>query len=649
MPSQQLTSPPLHELLPNRLAGSARRWQLLGGSLLIALTFLVYWPSVHGEFIIDDDILLAKSDLIKASDGLYQFWFTTKPIDYWPVTNSTLWIEWRLWGENTTGYHVVNLLLHVASSLLIWAILRRLAIPGSYLAALLYAVHPLNVQSVAWISQSKNTLSMFFFLLALLWWIKADADPGTTGDNRRERQAVSPLSNHAVWYRLSLAAFVMAMLSKGSVAVLPLMLLVLIWWQRGRVDQRDLLRTAPFFVVALILTGVNVWFQTHGTAVVVRDVNFWQRLAGAGAVVWFYVYKAIIPINLVFIYPQWNIDVGQIQWWLPDLGCIAITALLLWKRHNRWGRPILFSWALTCIALMPVLGFTDVGWMKFSLVADHYAYIALIPIMALVAAGCMIWYRRSESTLRFAAAITIAVLVVTRLFLTWQRSMVFADAITLYERILEKNPKSWLPHHNLGVAYAKIGRDEKAIEQFQAALDDGDTDNTATRYDWGNALSRLGRYSDAIVQYQRALEMDPSDANVHNNLGTVLYNLKRMSEAQLEFATAIQHKFNFPVAHYNLGMLLLDEGQPKTAVTSLETAIGQRHDYIKAWKKLAVAYQQLGLSDKAHEATQTAIQILRQQGTEDEAAQLEKKLDTAPRDTQTDKADRAPSSSAASR
>lgn len=395
VPNQRIKLPTLQSPIARWLSDRPRRRMLLGGALIFALTLIVYWPSMRGEFILDDDVLLTKSELITAPDGLYQFWFTTKPLDYWPVTNSTLWLEWRMWGTETTGYHVVNVLLHIASSLLVWTILRRLSIPGSYLAALLFAVHPLNVQSVAWISQCKNALSMFFFLLSILWWLRAD-------EGRPIAEAIAETApsgeryQSIAWYWLSVAAFLAAMLAKGSVAVLPLILLTIAWWRRDRIVRRDLMRTVPFFAVAVALTAVNIWFQTHGAAVIVRDVNGWQRLAGAGAVVWFYIYKAIVPINLVFIYPQWNIDVGQIQWWLPDVGIIAVTALLIWQRRNPWARPILFAWVLTCISLAPVMGFTDVGFMKFSLVADHYAHIALIPTMALIAAGCVIWYQRTN-------------------------------------------------------------------------------------------------------------------------------------------------------------------------------------------------------------------------------------------------------------
>ena len=359
----------------------------LGAVLIVLLTTAVYWPALSGGFLIDDDKLISDNSLVRSSDGLLRIWATTQAMDYWPLTNTSFWLEWRLWGFNPTGYHVTNLLLHIAAAFLIWAILRKLAIPGEFLAALLFAVHPVNVESVAWISQRKNMLAMFFFLLSILWWLRATEAP-----TRR-------------WYWLSLLAFTLAMLSKGSVAVLPVVLLLIVWWQKRRVDKSDLLRTVPFFVVAIVLTLVNVWFQKHGLDVVVRDVNFGQRLAGAGAVVWFYLAKALAPIDLVFVYPQWQIDAAQLLWWMPLVAALLVTVMLLLGRNP--ARPLLSAWLLFCVALLPVLGFTDVGFMQYSLVADHYQHIAIIAVVALVAAAWCAWQETDKQT----AIVTAAVLV----------------------------------------------------------------------------------------------------------------------------------------------------------------------------------------------------------------------------------------------
>ncbi len=253
-----VSAPPIDapNVMPSRLA--------VAGALVIVLaTVFVYWPCRHGEFLWDGGLLITENPLVKSPDGLSRIWFSTEPVDYWPVTNSMFWLEWHLWGDNTTGYHAINLFLQIANSLLIWLILWRLSVPGAFLAALLYAVHPVNVEGVAWIAQLKNGLSLFFFLLSVDCYLRADRDLTD------ERSSKSPPASNAVtlpllsvsWYWISLAMFILAMLSKGSVAILPVVLLLIVWWRRGRIARTDLIRTAPFFLVAVVLTLVNIWFQ----------------------------------------------------------------------------------------------------------------------------------------------------------------------------------------------------------------------------------------------------------------------------------------------------------------------------------------------------------------------------------------------------
>ena len=240
-----------------------------GAALIVFVTSIVYSQSLSGNFIWDDDLLVARSKLIQAPDGLQRIWFTTEPVDYWPVTNSSFWLEWRLWSSHSTGYHITNLLLHIADSLLVWAVLARLRIRGAFLAALLFAVHPVNVESVAWIAQRKNLLSLLFFLLSALAYFKSES-----GDS----SSVETASGFNRWYWLSLLAFVLAMLSKGSVAVLPLMLLLTAWWQRGRITRIDLIRITPMLAIAVGLTFVNIWFQNRHPEEIVRSVSLIQRV-----------------------------------------------------------------------------------------------------------------------------------------------------------------------------------------------------------------------------------------------------------------------------------------------------------------------------------------------------------------------------------
>ncbi len=384
-----------------------------GITAIILITFLAYLPSINGGFILDDDIYLTNNQFIKSSDGLYQFWLTAKPIDYYPISNGSLWIEWRMWGMNTMGYHSTNLLLHAAEALLVWIILRKLFIPGAFLAAFIFAVHPVNVESVAWIAQRKEMLAMLFFLLSILWYLKAETHSAPPQDHFYQ-----PIAGPLYW--LSLLAFVLAMLSKGSATVLPVLLLAIVWWQRS-LTRCDMVRTAPFFLLAAALTVVNIWFQMHSTEKVIRAATFVERLLGAGGVVWFYLYNAFLPLNLVFVYPQWDTKAGNPLWWAPFLAALIVTAVL-WRYRAGWSRPYLFAWAFFCVALAPVMGFMDVGFMEYSLVADHYQHIAIIGVITLAAAGWSAW-RQWTRKAAYWAATAVAILVLGALvFLSWRKA-----------------------------------------------------------------------------------------------------------------------------------------------------------------------------------------------------------------------------------
>jgi hypothetical protein len=307
---------------------SSPRMRIVAGAVLIVTAaFVAYFPALSGGYLLDDNEYLANCPANQASDGLYRIWCTSELNDYYPVTNTTLWLEWRLWGLNPTGYHVTNLLLHIAAALLLWAVLRKLAIQGSYLAALLFTVHPVNVESVAWIAQRKNTLAIVFFLLSIFWYLR---DEGARGERRVGR-----------WYWLSLLAFILAVLSKGSVVILPLVLLLVVWWRQGRISRWDVLRSSPFFLLAAVWTPVIIWFLTHGSETAVRHASFVQRILGAGGVVWFYLSKSLVPINLIFVYPQWNILANDLLWWLPLGAGLGVTGLLIWQRslpNANWSR-----------------------------------------------------------------------------------------------------------------------------------------------------------------------------------------------------------------------------------------------------------------------------------------------------------------------
>ena len=319
------------------------------------------------------------------------------------------------------------------------------------------------------------------------------------------------MDHHRKWYWISLLTFVVAMLSKGSVAILPLVLLMIVAWKKGRVARSDVVALIPFLVVAIVLTLVNVWFQHHDRSGAIREVSIAQRLAGAGTAPWFYLAKAFLPIDLAFVYPPWEIRVHEIEWWLP-LAAAAYLSIWLASCRKRagttWCKSVLFSWTYFCLALFPVMGFTDTGFMQYSLVADHYAQLALLGVLAATAATWSYWNQKSFSVVHFVAKPT-AIFVCTLLsFLTFEQSRLYGNSVRLYQDALKKNPSSWLAENNLGLALVEAGNQLEAIDHFRQAL--------AIKPDFARALLQLGN---GAIQYRssrrshralrQALEYDP--------------------------------------------------------------------------------------------------------------------------------------------
>lgn len=574
-------------------ARSSRMWRrLAGAALVVVVATVAYWPAMRGAFILDDGPLITENPIVQAPDGLSRFWRTSEATDYWPLTNTSFWLEWRLWGVNPTGYHVTNLILHIVAALLIWAILGKLIIPGAFLAALLFVVHPVNVESVAWISQRKNTLALVFFLLSILWYLCAEEAKKNSEEEKRRRGDEGSFSAAGLgrWYWLSLLAFLLAMLSKGSVAVLPVVLLLIVWWRQQRIGVLDAARTAPFFLIAAVLTYVNIWFQKHGLDLVVRDVDFTQRLAGAGAVVWFYLAKAVAPLHLVFVYPQWEIEPARFIWWLP-LAAVLIVTLLLARRIRaptaNWGRACLFAWLFFCVALVPVLGFTDVGFMQYSLVADHYQHIAMIAVAALIGAVWSVWRHRSPGARRWATVIAVGLVTVLGL-LTWQQNKLYSGPLPLYQATLEQNPNSWVIHNDVGVALRKIGNVQEAVAHYQQALRLR-PDYADAHYNFGNVLYHLGQTESAIAEYEEALRLKPNDASAHDNLGSALAQMGRPQEAIEHFEQSLRIKWDSPITHNNLGNILADMGQQRKAIAHYRQALQLKPDYAEAHNNLGVA------------------------------------------------------------
>jgi Flp pilus assembly protein TadD len=631
-----LISPPNRRPLGLVEPGGGPGW--LAGALVL-LCLIAYLPTLHNGFVWDDDVFLTKNALIQAPDGLCRFWFSTQPSDYWPVTSTTLWLEWRLWGLHAAGYHATNVALHLAEALLLWSILRRLRVPGAYLAALLFVVHPVNVESVAWIAQRKNLMAMLFYLLSIHCFLRtrwSDPTPGrwldsAAGPAPRSRVAppsdlVAPpsdlvaspndliaLPSDLPMYGLSLLAFIFALLSKGSVAPLPVVFLGIIAWRR-RVVGRDVLKLTPFFLVAAALIGVNVWFQTHGSGEIVRHADGLERLLGAGAVVWFYLTKALLPVGLVFVYPQWNVSTDNLLWWLPLLAAAALTGLLWarvrslspvipsaarnpvrcgWRiprsarndrisRHEIW-RSAWFAWLYFVVMLLPVMGFTDVYFMQFSLVADHYQHLAIIGVLALAAAA---WTQLGiDSRVKFVVAAGVVGLLAMA---TYREAGTFRDDPALWTATVQRNPGSSMAQNNLGMALFLQGRIAEAASRFERALAINPA-NAEAHYNRGLVLAREGRRGEAMAEDATAVRLRPAFPDAQNNLGKGLLHTGRPADAIPVFERALRLEPDNAETHANLGAALIATGHPREAVGELERALQLKPDYAETCNNLGVA------------------------------------------------------------
>ena len=604
------------------------------GLILLLVVFLSYSPALPGEFIWDDGSWTTGIlDLLKNGSGLWQMWGDPTALQqYYPLSGTTFWLDYHFWKLWTLPYHVENVVLHLTAVFLFWRLLQKLEVPGAWLAAGIFALHPAMVESVAWITERKNVLSMVFFLGALLAYGRFNSFWKNENDSPRKWGA----------YVLAFILLLAALLAKTTTFSFPAVILLIGWWKNGRIQWCwDILPSLPFFAVAIGLSATTVWLEKNHVGAAGPDfaLTFPERCLVAGRAPWFYLGKLFWPENLCFIYPHWKPDAGSWWQWLFPIATLAALAAL-WLARKKIGRGPATAAFYFIGTLFPVLGFMDAYGMRYSFVWDHWVYLSSLGIFALAAATVARLakhFGKPEMLFGFAAVLLPLLAV-----LTWNQSVMYSNLDTLWRTTIAKDPNAFLaynnlgymlmekgqlyeamadfnksleinsnfnePHNNLGDALIRTGQTNEAVIHFKRAVE-LDPTSAASYYNLGDAWLQLERNNDAITQFQKALEMDPRFDKAYNNLGVAFMRTGQPDAAMTNFQKAIEINPEFADPHNNLGNVLVGQGKLDEAVGHYQKAIEINPDYAEAHRGLAGVLVRQGKSDEAIEHYQAVARL----------------------------------------
>ena len=578
-----------------RYLARPKRDYLLLALLLAVTTILAYQPAWHGGFIWDDDAYITNNELLTAPDGLRRIWFSLdSPSQYFPLVYTMFRFERAWWGLSPTGYHFVNILLHIANALILWSLLARLRVPGAWLAGAIFALHPVQVESVAWITERKNVLMGLFFLLTIRAWV----------------EFVDKQTKHRwFFYVLALGLYALALFSKTTACTLPAALLLILWLQGRRINQRQLVQLVPFVVLALGMGLLTVWWERYhqGTRGPLFAISPPERLLIASRAIWFYLGKLFWPSNLTFIYPRWIVSPTHLleYAWLAALGGLC-AAIVFARRYV--GRSLEVAALFFVATLSPVLGFIMLYTFRYTFVADHYQYLASIGPIALASAGITTLaasFKESRHFIFGAAVCILAALAV----LTWRQSTIYTDIEALWRTTIGRNPGCWMAHNNLGIVLSQKGETEEAIAHYRKTLEMS-PDFADADYNLGNALLQKGEIDAAILHCQRAVTIQPNDPEAQVALGNALLQKGLIDESIVHYQKALAIRPYYVTAHYNLSSAFLKKGEIDEAIFHCRAVLSTQPEHADAHTILASAFLQKGEIGTAIEQYKKTLEIM---------------------------------------
>jgi tetratricopeptide (TPR) repeat protein len=559
---------------PKGAQSSRQIW--LFGLFLIVATAVAYFPAWNGKPIWDDNAHITPPYL-RSGHGLVEIWTqlgTTQ--QYYPLIYSVFWIEQKLWGDSVLGYHLVNILLHGVSAIVLLQILLRLRIPGAWLAAGLFALHPVQVESVAWISELKNTLSGFFFFCSILTHLNFD-------ETRNRRS-----------YVVSTVLFLFGLMCKTAIAPLPAIVLVVLWFKRGKLQARDDVGPLlPFFAFGIGSGLFTAWVERNlvGAQGDVFQLSILQRCLIAARDFWFYLFKLLWPAKLTFIYPRWQIGTAA-RWEFLFLIAFILLGAFAWILRKKSRGPLAATLVFLGL-LFPALGFINVYPFIYSFVADHFQYLACVGPLTLCAAGITVAIDSFGPEKTFLRPVVYGGLFLVLAGLTWSQCGEYRDIETLWRTTIARNPNCWMAYSNLGSFLSERGNTTEAIADFRKALELW-PDQSKDHNNLGKALAQEGRINEALDEFQAALKISPNNADAETNIGAVLLQQGAISEAISHLRRAVEKFPRQPQAHINLGNALLENGETDSAIAEYEKTLELPFDYAESHYSIANALRKKG-------------------------------------------------------